>query len=269
MDLKSLFKFLFPEYQIYKTVKVHGFIKRFSGTTVSHRISKIIAVLYFIIFMLLAMFLFIAWPLRFMSEIVATIGSGFSQSSNAIVLFYCSFIIAFSMLIPPLRIMYYKLPWLMPFIKIFFMNTIIMFIGISILNYGYEVQNGNRHTAAIIIMIAQLVICRFIICLHFNKNRAEYLLPFFLNIEKKKISKSSPFVTFGVFALIVAIVAVVLTGKTPNQSPDIDEAISAGYSEVLKTPRLWTDLIRTLSYGINNKTSSIYFSHIDKNDIKC
>jgi biotin transporter BioY len=64
--------------------------------------------------------------------------------------------------------MYYALPWLYPFTKIFFADLVILNIGLTILNIGYEVDNSARHTTAFVLMIVQIIVCRIAMCIYFK-----------------------------------------------------------------------------------------------------
>jgi hypothetical protein len=80
----------------------------------------------------------------------------------------CGLIIGPSLVIPTLRKMYRALPWLYPLIKIFYIDLIILNIGIAILNYGYQVDNAIRHTLYFALMIIQVSACRIAMCIYFK-----------------------------------------------------------------------------------------------------
>jgi len=84
-------------------------------------------------------------------------------------------LLGLSLLIPAFRKMYYKLPWLFPYVKIMYLNLIIMSIAVALLNYGYEVQNPARHTLFFILMIIQIIIFRLLMSLYFSRNRVPYI----------------------------------------------------------------------------------------------
>lgn len=132
-------------------------------------LGNIVAVLYFIFPMSLMIMILLLQPIMLPSEISTITNSGFSGGTKPRegIMFF-AFIIGLSTVIPPLRKMYRTLPWLYPFIKIFFINFIIANIGISILQYGYEVNNEARHIIFFILMITQLVICRIAMCVYFK-----------------------------------------------------------------------------------------------------
>lgn len=132
-------------------------------------LSNIVALLYFIFPMSLVMLILLLQPLMLPKEISTIIDSGFAGPNYARGLVgMFGLVIGLSMLIPPLRKIYQVLPWFYPFIKIFFINFIIVNIGLSILHYGYEVNNEARHTMFYALMTAQLVICRIAMCVYFK-----------------------------------------------------------------------------------------------------
>ena len=83
--------------------------------------------------------------------------------------------IALSLRIPAFRKMYYRLPWMYPYVKIYYLNLVIMAIALIILNYGYEVQNETRHTIFFILMLLEIVIGRVLMSIYFNWKNAEHI----------------------------------------------------------------------------------------------
>lgn len=129
----------------------------------------IVAVVYFIFPMSLVILMLLLTPLMFPNAISTIINSGFAGPGKEWgFIAMCGFFISLSLLIPVLRRIYLSLPWFYPFIKIFFMNFIIMNIGILILNYGYQVNNEARHIVFFSIMVLQLLICRIAMCFYFK-----------------------------------------------------------------------------------------------------
>lgn len=102
--------------------------------------------------------------------------SGFSTTNIGLQLIgILGLFIGLSLLVPALRKMYYKLPWLYSYVKIFYVNIVIMSIATLILNYGYEVQNSKRHSIFFVLMVLQMVICRIGMCIYFNKKPVQYI----------------------------------------------------------------------------------------------
>ncbi len=139
-------------------------------------IGSLFAALYFISAMLLAIFIIVFTILSFPSNVSTVRESGFAGPNTDIgIVGACGLIIGLSMLIPPLRKMYYALPWLNSFIKIFFINYVILNIGMLILNYGYQVNNEARHKNFFILMLIQIVVCRIGMCIYFKLRPVKHL----------------------------------------------------------------------------------------------
>lgn len=134
------------------------------------------AVLYFLAVMWWVLLLLIFVPLGLMFDINTILSSGFSTSSiGTTFIEIFGLFIGLSLLIPAFRKIYYKLPWVFPFVKIFYLNVIIMSIATMLLNYGYEVQNQTRHTIFFILMICQIIICRGLMCIYFHRKKVQYI----------------------------------------------------------------------------------------------
>lgn len=133
-------------------------------------ISNIAAILWFfgvLIWMLLMLPITI---LMLPSDITSIIESGFgTQTIGFTFLFMFGLIFGITMLVPAFRKCFYKLPWLYPYITILTADITILAIGIEILNYGYQVQSDSRHTIFLILMIAQIVVCRIALCIFCHK----------------------------------------------------------------------------------------------------
>jgi hypothetical protein len=134
------------------------------------------AFIYFIFPMCFVLLFLIIYPLGFLMDVSSIRGSGFAGPNYAASFIgMCGLFIGLSMLVPPFRKMYGALPWLYSFIKIFFIDFIILNIGITILNYGFEVNNSTRHTTFYIMMIIQIIICRLVMCIYFKKKPIKYI----------------------------------------------------------------------------------------------
>lgn len=128
-----------------------------------------IAAIYFIFPMSFILLLLIFMPIGFLTDVSAIRTSGFAgpdETTSFIAI--CGLFIGLSIIIPALRKMYRVLPWLYSFVKIFYVNLIILCIGLGILNIGYQVNNNTRHTIFFILMIIQIVICRILMCFYFK-----------------------------------------------------------------------------------------------------
>lgn len=139
-------------------------------------LGNIVIALYYIYFMLIVILLLILYPIMFPSEVSSIRNSGFAGPNNSIIFIgICGLFIGLSMLIPPLRKMYYVLPWLYSFVKIFFVNLIILCVGVSILNYGYQTVNEARHALFFTLMIIQIIVSRLAMCIYFKIKPARFL----------------------------------------------------------------------------------------------
>jgi hypothetical protein len=132
-------------------------------------LGNILAVIYFIVPMLMVLLMLLFTPVGFLMDANTVLSSGFAGPNNYMAFVgICGLSTGVSLLIPPLRRIYRALPWLYSFIKIFFINMIILVIGIMILNFGYEVNTESRHTAFFLLMLAQIIVCRVAMCLYFK-----------------------------------------------------------------------------------------------------
>lgn len=135
-----------------------------------------VAAIYFVFPMSFVLLLLIFMPIVFLTDVSSVRGSGFAgQSVSAAFIGFGGLFIGLSLLIPPLRKMYRAFPWLYSFTKIFYVNLIILCIGESILNFGYEVQSNARHITFFILMIVQIVICRIGMCVYFKLKPAKHI----------------------------------------------------------------------------------------------
>lgn len=134
------------------------------------------ASVYFVFPMSFALLMLLIMPFGFFSDVRAIKNSGFAGPNMAAsYIGICGLIIGPSLLIPPLRKMYRALPWLYPFIKIFYIDLIILNIGIAILNYGYQVDNAAHHTLFFSLMIIQVAACRFTMCIYFKSRPVKHV----------------------------------------------------------------------------------------------
>jgi len=139
-------------------------------------LANVTAVTYFIAIMLATILLLIFAPVMLLGDIRTIQESGFA-SSNAGLAFIggLGLFIGISLIFPAFRRMYYKLPWLFPLVKIFYVNVVITAIANMIMNYGYEVQDETRHVTFFALAIIEIVIGRILMNLWFNKRKVEYI----------------------------------------------------------------------------------------------
>jgi CDP-diglyceride synthetase len=139
-------------------------------------LSNAAAVIYFMVVMLWLLLILIFAPIMLLNDIIVIRESGFSTSDFGTALIGVSgLFIGLSLLIPAFRKMYYKLPWMFPFVKIMYLNVVIMGIATMLLNYGYEVQNTSRHNQFFILMLCLIIICRALMCVYFDKKKVQYI----------------------------------------------------------------------------------------------
>ncbi|MFS0574037.1 hypothetical protein AB1K83_00235 [Sporosarcina sp. 179-K 3D1 HS] len=134
------------------------------------QLAALAATMYFLFPMSLVLLTLVITPLLFVSDVGAIRSSGFAgpQASEALVGF-CGLFIGISMLVPAFRRMYRALPWLYPFVTIFFINLIIANVALMILNTGYEVSSSTRHTIFTIFMIVFIIGARLAMSIYFRK----------------------------------------------------------------------------------------------------
>lgn len=125
------------------------------------------------LWLVLLIFMLLLLPLALFTipnYMVSILESGFSTPSVGIVsLSVFSFVFGITMLVPPFRKNFYKYPWLYSCITILMVDTIILAIGVEILNYGYQVKDEARQTMFFWIMVAQLIVSRLLFCVFCHK----------------------------------------------------------------------------------------------------
>lgn len=133
------------------------------------KISDIIAIIWFV-FAVLPSMLFLAFvPMMVLMDIDTVLSSGFSTVNMEFMMLGVACIpFGITMMVPCFRKCFEKLPWLFPFIIVLIVDTLIITIGFSILNFGYEVQSESRHTLFFALMIVQIVLCRIGMSVYFK-----------------------------------------------------------------------------------------------------
>lgn len=134
------------------------------------------AVIFFVTVMWWVLLMLAFVPIGLIMDMNTVIKSGFSTSNIGFAFIgSLGLMIGLSLLIPPFRRMYYALPWLFPFVKIFYLNVVILSIATIILNKGFEVQNEYRHIMFIALMIIQIILCRFAMCIYLHKKPVRHI----------------------------------------------------------------------------------------------
>jgi len=138
-------------------------------------ILNLICVAYWVAVMLIMVFMITLYPFIAIGQIGTVRTSGFAGPDNMFMISVMGLFIGLSLLIPVFRRMYHWFPWLYAFIKIFFLNTTIMIIATTILNFGYRVQDSTRHTIFFVLMLCFIVAARALMCLYFHRKKVEYV----------------------------------------------------------------------------------------------
>jgi hypothetical protein len=139
-------------------------------------LGNIIAAIYFVCPMSLVLLMLIFMPLVFIGYVIAVRSSGFAGLNSGVpAIEVCGLLIGLSLLIPPLRRMYRKLPWLFPLVEVLFINLVIMGIAMCILNKGYEVVDTSHQAKFFILMIVELIVGRIAACMFFKFKPIKYI----------------------------------------------------------------------------------------------
>ena len=132
-------------------------------------LSYVVSILWFALIVLPWSVLALLMLFSLFSDTKVILVSGFSIGNTGIsFIFISSLIFSITMLVPWFRKCYKKLPWLYVYHVMIIIDMLIVVIGNTILNYGYEVQSSKRHIMFIILMIIQLVVCRLAMCIYFK-----------------------------------------------------------------------------------------------------
>ena len=139
-------------------------------------LGNVCAALYFVLVML--PWVCVMMPLLLIAEvrtIFEVIQIGFSTMSSIVLLGMFSMIIAISLLVPALRQMYYKLPWLAPFVATVGCDYAIVCVALEILNFGYRMPVTWRHVLFIVLMLVWVVGARALECWWFKRHPVRYV----------------------------------------------------------------------------------------------
>ena len=139
-------------------------------------LGNVCAALYFVLVMLPWVCVFM--PLYLLVDIGSifdVIQIGFSTSSSIIMVGFFGMIISISLLVPALRQMYYKLPWLAPFVATIGCDYTIVAVALEILNFGYRMPVTWRHVLFIVLMLLWIVGARALECWWFKRYPVRYV----------------------------------------------------------------------------------------------
>jgi len=138
--------------------------------------ANVAAIIYFIAIMVVTILLLIFAPIMLLNDMRTIQESGFASSNDGLALIGgLGMFVGPSLLVPAFRRMYYKLPWLFPLVKIFYVNVVIFAIAHMIMNFGYEVQDEARHVTFFALAIAEIVIGRILMNSWFSKRKVDYV----------------------------------------------------------------------------------------------
>lgn len=128
----------------------------------------------YLVFMIPWIFFMLMGDLMAIMSTGVILTSGFSNTSVMVVVGGCLMFIAPSFLIPALRRMYYRLPWLEPLILFIVIDSLILCIGYEILNFGYQVVDPDRHVMFTLLAVVWLVGARAVQCFVLKKHPIEF-----------------------------------------------------------------------------------------------
>ena len=81
-----------------------------------------------------------------------------------------SMFVGMSMVVPSLKTIYQKYPWLYHYCMILLSDIFILSISEWIMNYGYQVVDPKRHTLFMVLAIIQFIVCRIMMGYYFKKH---------------------------------------------------------------------------------------------------
>jgi hypothetical protein len=138
-------------------------------------VSKFLAAVYFIILMLpmIIAIPFIIYGLYADMEIIISTEASKENMGIIFIIVMC-FIFSVPMIVPHFNFIFKKLPWLYAYVIFALLDVLLMSVGISIINYGYEVKNTQRHFLFLTFMIVWMVVGRLSICLYYKYKPMKY-----------------------------------------------------------------------------------------------
>jgi len=140
-------------------------------------LANALCVIYFFGVMLGTILFLVFTPIGFFTDILRIRESGFASAPTDFAFTgVLGLTTGLSLLIPPFRRMYHKLPWLFPLVKICFINVVIFEVANSVMNHGYAIMDTKRHNFYFVLAIIEIVLARALMCLWFHKKRADHLV---------------------------------------------------------------------------------------------
>lgn len=193
MNVLEFLKFLFPEYQILNAVRLYGLISLKEKKQPEQQAimdnqpyvyqqailvpvapKQKVTTASFFRFILFAAIM--AYPLYFITtfpanqieDIYSVYKSGYvilEGSQNVLFFTLIFLLLSLSIMRASFRKMYYRLPWLIAYIIIMTLNSIILAFALSILNLGHHVINSDNAVTYFLLMSGQIVFCRLLMCI--------------------------------------------------------------------------------------------------------
>lgn len=187
MNIVEFIKFALPEYQILHSARLYGLFRlrekkraipdQHVASYYDHAVLVPIhpkhrsksALSDFIIFLFIMgypLYFITMTPFRFTELISAVYESGYAVIQSGYILVSIIFVIplvGFSFLYTPTRRMYYRMPWILPYMALFSINIIILGIAHYIINEGFSILEQDRTTLYSLLMYGQLLLSRLFI----------------------------------------------------------------------------------------------------------
>ena len=131
--------------------------------------SKLAGLWFCFVFLWYVLISAIAIPVIIVVNIIPMIRLGVAMSTAGFMLcLIFSVLLMITLCVPSFRWCFYKFPWLYPFSIITLMNLFIIAISEKIIYEGYQVISTPRHIITIILMLIQIIVCRFIMCMYLD-----------------------------------------------------------------------------------------------------
>lgn len=84
-------------------------------------------------------------------------------------------LISISLLVPPLRRAYRRVPWLFPYVRLLYTDFMIVGWCLLLLERLLQVHNDTRHLVLAVINIFLLVLSRMIMCYYFDRRPVRHV----------------------------------------------------------------------------------------------
>jgi len=201
MNIVEFIKFALPEYQILHSARLYGLFslrekKRAHSEeqdTRNYYNQPVIVPMHggrkaggnilsdFILFLLIMgfpLYLVTTAPYKTIEDILAIYHTGYALIDSGYMLLGVIFsipLIGISFIFAPTRRIYYRMPWLLPFIILFSVNLLILSISYLIINTGFYVLDEDRTALYSLFMIGQLLLSRLLLSIWLYKKPITHL----------------------------------------------------------------------------------------------